>query len=173
MSALLLPGVLAAWLAGCWWSAHKIGNHFFDSDLRMELKALIFCALAPLVLIDEMFGRVQFDELCRDRATVTINAAQPHDRSVYLAALPPEAVVGLMLPVQAQRWLYIDADTRETILSFSTLRADGGKLVRTVGWPHQSGPLTFEGRCAPADRQSILTSLELRVVSAERGRRIP
>lgn len=167
MNALLLPGVLAAWLAGCWWSAHRIGNHFFDRELRLELKALIFCALAPLVLVDEMFGHVQFDELCRDRAVLTIDAAQPQGRTVYLAALPPEPVFGLMLPVQAQRWLYIDVDTREAVLSFSTLRVQGGKLVRTTGGPHLSEPLTFDGRCGPVDRQSVLTLLNLHLVTVQ------
>lgn len=167
MSALLLPGVLVAWLAGCWWSADKIGNHFFDSDLRLELKALIFCALAPLVLLDEMLGGVQFDELCRTRAVITINTAQPQGRTVYLAALPAEPVPGLMLPVQERRLAYIDADTRETVLSFSTLRAEGGKLVRTTGGPHLSEPLTFNGRCAPADRPSVLNSLGLHLVTSK------
>lgn len=167
MSALLLPAVLVAWLAGCWWSADKISDHFFDSDLRLELKALIFCALAPLVLVDEMLGGVQFEELCRTRAVITINTAQPRGRTVYLAALPAEPVPGLMLPVQEQRLLYIDADTRETVLSFSALRAQGGKLVRNTGWPHQSQPLTFDGRCAPADRQSVLNSLGLHLAGSK------
>lgn len=165
MSALLLPGVLIVWLAGCWWAADKIGNHFFDSDLRLELKALIFCALAPLVLADEMLGGVQFEELCRTRAVITTNIPEPKGRTVYLAALPAQPVPGLMVPVQEQRLLYIDADTRETVLSFSTLRAQGGKLVRSIDWPHLSEPLTFGGRCAPADRRSVLGSLGLHLVT--------
>jgi hypothetical protein len=164
MSTLLLPGALAAWLVVCWWLARYICRQLVEGRFRPELQVIIFCALAPLALFDEMLGRAQFDEACRDKAVLTIHGAQAQGRSAYLSVLPPEPLTGLMLPVREQRWVYIDAETREPLLSFSVLRSQGGKLVRIFGWPPDAPPLTFEGYCAPTNRQSMIATLNLHLL---------
>lgn len=150
---LLLPAAAALWLATCAWLSHSIGNLFLDVSHRREIKALIFVALLPLVLIDEMIGSAQFDELCRDRAVMQVYPASHQGRQVYVSRLPPEPVSGLAVPVFSRRELYIDIETNQTVLSATTMRAEGGKLSRALMAPATREPLTFKGVCSPVDQR--------------------
>lgn len=143
--------------------ARRAGALLCDGAPRLDLRLVIFMALAPLLLADEILGRVQFDELCRERAVLTLHASRLPGRWVEVASLPPENVPGHLLPVREQRWVYTDTETREPLLSFSILQAQGGRLVRMLGWPRDAPPLSFAGRCAPTARHTLVNALDLRV----------
>ncbi|HSW16385.1 MAG TPA: hypothetical protein VLJ86_04105 [Ramlibacter sp.] len=158
---MVLPVAILMWLALCCWMAHKIGELFIDKAHRRELKALIFLALLPLILIDEMIGSAQFDELCRERAVVQSYTANRPGAPVYVSQLPPEPVGGLAVPVFSQRQLYVDVDTHQTVLSATTLRAEGGKLARALRLSGAREPLTFSGVCSPRDHEVRVQALRI------------
>lgn len=160
---LLLP----AWIAACAFVAHKIGDLFTGNPLRAELKAVIFLALLPLLLIDELIAKSQFDQLCASKAVLTVHSTQTQGRSAYLTELPAEPVPGVLVPVQMQRRVYLDARTHEPVVSFSVLSAEAGKLARVVG-RDAARPLSFEGECGPPDWAASVQALGLDIVARER-----
>ncbi|MES2483696.1 MAG: hypothetical protein V4609_17050 [Pseudomonadota bacterium] len=160
MSTMALAAVLLVWVVLCAWTAHKIGALFTDSTLRIELKALVFVALLPLPVIDELIAKPQFDQLCAQRAVPAVNAAELRGRPVYLTEIPPEPVPGLLVPVQVSKRVYADERTRQPLLTFSVLSAQGGKLARALGIG--GTPITFDGHCGPQHWQEVIGPLNPR-----------
>jgi hypothetical protein len=169
MSNWLLTGVLLAWAALSALLAHHIGEFFWHRAQRHELKAVLFIALVPLPLLDEMLGKAQFDQLCREQALAKVTVSSAVGRTVRRENLPPEAVRGLLLPVVAERWRYVDIRTNEPVLNVSALRAEGGKLVRALDASADASPLTFDGECTPHDEAAMLSALAVQVVGTATG----
>jgi hypothetical protein len=130
---------------------------------------LALVALLPLPLIDELLAKPQFDALCREQIAVPLQADLAAGQRVHLTVLPPEPVSGLTLPVSQRKHLILTADTRQTVLSYSSFEAHGGKLARLMGVTQT--PLTFEGRCAPVNAPAVLEQARLHSgpVSAREG----
>ncbi len=164
MSPFLLPGALALWSVLSAWVAFQAGA-LFDPALRTGCKALAFAVLLPLPLLDEILAQPQFTALCRDLAVVTVHEPAVPGRGVTLTGLPPEAVPGVMVPVTLRKWLYLDAATGRTVMSFNTLEARAGKLASSLGEPWLSQPLLFAGRCEAGARQRTFEALSLRLAS--------
>lgn len=162
MTGTSLLVLLPAWIALCAWIAHCLGDLFTDNPLRLELKAVLFIALLPLVLIDELIGKAQFDQLCATRAVLTVHAPT-RGRAVYLAELPMESVPGTMIPVHVHKRVYLDLRLHDTVVSFSVLQAEGGKLARLLG-RSSAGPITFTGRCGLQQWHERLSELGLSIV---------
>lgn len=160
MSTIALAALLLAWVVLCAWTAHKVGALFTDSTLRTELKALVFVALLPLPVIDELIAKPQFDQLCAQRAVPAVHAAELRGRPVHLTEIPPEPVLGLLVPVQVSKRVYADEHTRQPLLTFSVLSAQGGKLARALGIG--GTPITFDGHCGPDPWQEMVSAMDLR-----------
>lgn len=162
MTGSLMVVLLPAWVGICAWVAHAIGELFTDNPLRPELKAVLFLALLPLVLLDELVGKAQFDQLCATRAALTVHGST-HGRAVYLREFPVESIPGIMVPVQVRKRVYLDAAIHEPVVSFDVLEARGGKLARLMADAGAS-PLTFSGHCPQPHWHGQLSSLGLRLV---------
>ena len=164
MTGLLLIAVLLIWLAACVWLTQKIGNLLQNRSWRAVVKFALFAVLLPLPLIDEIIAKPQFEALCKEKAVIVVEPSKAQGRTVYLLDLPTEIAKGVMVPVHAQRWHYVDAKTKEAVVSFSTLQAEGGRLIHALGISETNAPLTFNGYCAPPNRQALFTQLEIRKV---------
>jgi hypothetical protein len=168
MASFVLPLLLVGWAFISLWAAHRLGEGMAQRSaaggltraLRWEIKALALATLLPLPLIDELLAKPQFDALCREQATVQMHGDLADGQRVHLTHLPPEPVSGLMLPVSQRKHLVLTDDTRQTVLSYSSLEAHAGKLARLMGVTQS--PLTFEGRCAPANAQALLDATRQR-----------
>jgi hypothetical protein len=114
----------------------------------------LFLALLPVPLADEIVGKWQFERLCRDNAEIKINLATAAGRTVHYQSQPPSEVSGTWIPVRRLPQRFIDATTEEPVVSYDILRASGGRIVRLFGLSGSggSGPLLFEGSCAPKNR---------------------
>jgi hypothetical protein len=165
MTGFLLPVLLPAWVAFCAWASYRVGELFTDNPLRAELKALIFVALLPLLVMDELLGKAQFDRLCAETALMTLHAPRLADRRAEVTETPAQPVVGLLLPVQAGKRLYVDRATGETLVSLGFLQASGGKLSRALQGK-AAAPLTFSGECEPRQWQGLFQVLGIRMTSA-------
>ncbi len=155
MVSFVLPLLLVGWAVISLWAAHRLGEGVAQRGavggltraLRWEIKALALVALLPLPLIDELLAKPQFDALCREQTAVQTHGGLAPGQGVHLMVLPPEPVSGLTLPVSQRKHLVLADDTRQTVLSYSSFEAHGGKLARLMGVTQ--APLTFEGRCGP------------------------
>ncbi len=162
---MALAAIVLAWVVLCAWTAHSVGALFTDNTLRIELKAVLFVALLPLPVIDELIAKPQFDQLCAQRVMLAVEAAQLRGHPVYLTDVPSEAVPGLMVPVQVSKRVYADDRTRQPLVTFSELHAQGGKLARALGIG--GTPITFSGHCGPGDWQALISAMDLRGTQPE------
>lgn len=165
MTGFLLPVLLPAWVAFCAWASHRVGELFTDNPLRAELKALIFVALLPLLVMDELLGKAQFDRLCAETALMTLHAPRLAGRRAEVTETPALPVAGLVLPVQAGKRFYLDQASGEPLVSLGFLQASGGKLSRALQG-EASVPLTFGGECEPRQWQELFQVLGIRLAGA-------
>lgn len=160
MKPFLLPGALAAWAALSAWLAWQAGA-LSGPSWRSGFKALVFVALLPLPLLDEILAQPQFGALCRDLAVVTWPGHASRGLAVTLSSLPPQPVAGVMVPVTLRKWIYVDAQTGQAVMSFNSLEAGAGKLASALGGAAQ--PLVFSGTCDAGGRQQAFDALGLRL----------
>jgi hypothetical protein len=115
---------------------------------RGPIAIVVFVALLPLPLIDEIAAKPQFEQLCRENATVTVDP-KAAGKTVYLATQPRVILEGPWVRVAAQPWQFVDVNSGEIVVAYNTLQADGGRFVAAFGI---GGPLLFNGWCGPANR---------------------
>lgn len=149
MTGLLLAVVLLMWLAACVWVAQIAGRRFPKRWWGKAVQILIAVLLMPLPLIDEIVGGVQFDELCKVHNTIQVDRASAKDRTVYLLDQTSTRIGGLAVPVRLQNWTFVDATTREAVLAYVMLYAEGGKLIHAVKFSEGDEPMTFKSSCIP------------------------
>jgi hypothetical protein len=169
MSGILILVVAVLWLVIAFYLAKVIAKMFPEAWWAYVLRAVLFVALLPLPLIDELVGRVQFEQLCHENSTIQVDRARAAGKTVYLAAQPDVEVKGTWVRVVLQPWRFIDVNSGETIVSYNTLQAVGGVFVRTLGISEGQVPLLFKGSCVPANRPtSVQTFKELGINYVER-----
>lgn len=144
MSGILLLFVAALWLIASYFLARFMARLLPPTGWRVVVGALLFLALLPLPLIDEIVGARQFEKLCKENSTIKVDRAKAAGRTVYLADTASVEVKGTWVPVWLKSWRYVDVKTGETVVSYNTLQASSGILG-----PASLGPLTFRGYCAP------------------------
>ena len=100
-----------------------------------------FVFILPLLLIDEIVGKFQFEELCRENSEVYI-APDAKGLTVYLAETPVEIVKGGWVDIELQPWLYIDSKSNTVVVDYKSFTARGGWFVHT--FYGEAGPLVFK-----------------------------
>lgn len=147
MGGLIALFVVAVWIAVAAWLAKIIARRIAVQRWRTPVGLLAFAVLLALPAIDEIVGGRQFETLCHEHAsTIEVNRETAKGRTVYLAVASDEEVKGTWVRVVKKHWRYVDAMTGETVVSYNTLTARGGRLLK-VSEGH--APLTFHGYCAP------------------------
>ncbi len=146
MSGILLLIVAALWLLIAFFLAKAIAHVLPKVWWAYVLRVVVFLALLPLPLIDEIVGKSQFEQLCRENSTIQLDRAKTAGKTVYLADQPSIEAKGTWVSVVIQPWRYVDATTGETVVSYNTLQA-GRRFFLT-----HFGTLTFNGYCAPGGR---------------------
>ena len=147
-----MGGLMFFAVIGLWGYLLKRFVNAFDSRMpkppwRQVVKVLLFAALFPLPLIDEIVGGRQFAKLC-EANVVRIDKEAARGRTVYLEkSSAPVPVSGMWVKVRKWTYRYLDLKTDELVLSFDYFYADGGRLF--PGFDSGHDPLTFKGSCRP------------------------
>ncbi|TFZ03205.1 hypothetical protein [Ramlibacter rhizophilus] len=166
MTGFFVWSLALGWAAACAWLAHRIGDAFIESPLRLELKIVMFLALLPVPVIDELLAKPQFDQLCATKANVSLHADRLRGRTAYETDVPPELLEGTLVPMHLHRRIYLDAGSHRPLLSVAYIQASGGKLVGALQ-PGQRRPLTFKGWCAPQHWLDPLGALGVHLADPE------
>ncbi len=131
--------------------------------MRREWQLLLFLALVPLAILDEMLAKPRFDAACAERAAVTLHASASAPATGAAAwrttTAPPEKLTGFTVPVQVHRHDWHDPASGKPMLSLVYLEAGGGKLARMLGRP--GDPLTFKAACHPPGWRELAARLGL------------
>lgn len=151
MTGIFLLFVMVLWVAIAILLSAAITRKL-RSIQRVPAAVVIFAALLPLPLIDEIVGGRQFEQLCNRNSTIQVDLEKAVGKTVYLAETPDVDVDGTWLRIVMKQYRYVDATTGESILSYVELMARGGWLIRTLAISEGGTPLTFRGTCVPADR---------------------
>jgi hypothetical protein len=112
-------------------------------------------ALVPLPLIDEIVAKGQFERLCEVNATTSVNRESARGKAVYLADVPDVEIKDAWVRIILQPRRFVDVNTGETVVSYSTLVAEGGRLVQILGISEGNTPLTFKSWCKPKDQRNV------------------
>lgn len=152
MSGLYLLLIGALWLGIAITLVSWLTSRIKNAPLRLLVVLVAVAVLLPLPLIDEFVGKRQFEQLCRDNATIKVDRAKAVGKTVYLSPRPAADVKGAWVRIVIQPYVYVDAATGETVVSYNELTAVGGRLVQTFGFSEGKVPLLFRGSCAPPNR---------------------
>jgi hypothetical protein len=173
MSFFYLLAVLVVLGAVALFIATKLARRIRSRSWANATRLILFLALLPLPLVDEIVGKWQFERLCRENAEIKIDRATAAGRTVYYQSQPASDVSGTWVPVRRLPQRFVDATTEELVVSYDLLRARGGRFARLFGLSDSgAAPLLFEGSCAPKNRPaSIETFKPLGINYIERPRK--
>lgn len=152
MTGILLIILMAVWLAVVLWLSKFIAKLLRPTWWRIPVALLVIAVLLPLPLIDEIVGGRQFEQLCKANSTIQVDRAKAAGKTVYLAKTKDVEIEGTWVRVVLKPWRFVDATAGETIVSYNTLMASGGRFIRTLGISEGGVPLTFKGTCVPENR---------------------
>jgi hypothetical protein len=142
-----VPLVLAAWGLLCAWAACRLCEPLRGPAMRREWQLLLFMALLPLAVLDEMMAKPGFDAACAETARITQYAPLAAGRKWLATHDATEKLAGFGLPVNLHRHAWHDPATGQAVIRLVHLEAGGGRLARLIGRPGE--PLTFSAACFP------------------------
>lgn len=162
MTGIYLLCVAAIWLAAVIWLSKIITQKLPMTTWRIPVAMLIFAALLPLPLIDEIVGGRQFERLCKDNSTIQVDRSTAVGTTVYFVPQTDVEIKGTWVRVVLQPRQFVDATTGTLVFSYSTLLAEGGRFIRMLGISEGGMPLTFNGSCRPKESpKDLLKSLDI------------
>ena len=150
-----MTGLLVLALLGLWtWLVYKfsrwIGGQVRGGRWRWPIAALVFAALLPLPVIDELIARPQIEALCREGAVFKIDEEKIKGRRVKYSGEPAnERVSGVAVPVTYLKGVLRDEETGQKLASHGSYTVKGGALVRAMGFSESNSPLFVRSGCAP------------------------
>lgn len=147
MIGLYFLFLVALWIGFVLLVSMFIAKRLPTSKWRPLFGVCLFTTLLPLLFIDELIGKWQFERLCQENSTIYI-APDAKGKTVYLAEPHREYIKGTWVRIWKQNWRYVDATTGETIVSYNTLGAVGGWFVRTF-YNEREGPFLFKKSYSP------------------------
>ena len=143
MTGVLLIVVSVLWLVIAFFLIKLITNRLPSVWWVYLLRVTLFAGLCPLPLIDEIVGEKQFENLCRENATIQVDRSKAAGRTVYLADLPDIEIKGTWVRIVLKPWRYVDVNTGEAVMSYNILQAEGGIFIRTLGISEGGGTSYF------------------------------
>lgn len=158
MTGIYLFLVAAIWVTFVISLSKIITRRLPMATWRIPVAMLIFAALLPLPLIDEIVGGRQFEQLCKDNSTIQVDRVTAVGKTVYLARTTDVEIKGTWLRFVLKPWRFVDVATGEPVVSYNTVMADGGRFIRALGISEGGVPLTFKGGCEPG---GVVDSLKL------------
>lgn len=164
MTGIFLIGVMGLWLV-----AALLITAFITRKLPRRLgtfliRASLFVVLLAAPLADEIIGGFQFRALCRAEAVMKVDEKKAAGKKLKLKLSDGKTVSNTLVAVREQTWYYLDAQNGEVLVSYKTLHAKGGWLIRTLGISETNAPLTFDNACGPAEAKTMFSRLNIEIL---------
>ncbi|RZU02312.1 hypothetical protein [Rivibacter subsaxonicus] len=166
MSGLFLLVVLIGWAVVAFLLARWATQLFKSPGVRVLVGVVAFPVLLLLPLVDEIIGMWQFDALCKKYAVQEIDEPHAKNRKVrYVRRGVDRYADGTLVRIRIDPIVYRDAETDQILVSYHTLEAKGGWLIRTLGISETGSPLLFNAGCAPPDQDGFKQNFNITVVN--------
>lgn len=176
MTGIFLLFAVVLWLVIAYWLTKLITIKLPKNGWRILVRALLFFVLLPLPLADEIVGKRQFEQLCKERAaSIKMDREKVRGQTVYYDYVYPTKVIRGKVTnddLIADRWIpiwqrsirYLNVSGEE-VISYKELRADGGWIARGINFNSTNAPYTFEGFCRPRENiKELFKSLQITVL---------
>jgi|GEM_PF-6765605 len=154
MSGLLLMGVLAVWLVIAFVCATLVGALFKTKWLRIAVSILLFAAMLPLPVADELLAKPAFDKLCDEGTRLKFDPEKIRGKTMAFKEMSQPSISVGGLSGYTIPWRLVDARTSDELISYNTFYLKGGVLIRTLGISDSNAPLTMSGYCGPSEHPS-------------------
>lgn len=169
MTGFLLLGVLGVWLVLVVWLARWLTKSIKRDWLRYIALVIVITCLFPLIVIDELISKPQFERLCAEGAKLKFDPQKIRGKTIFLgeiASPKPSFTVGFLGGYYIP-WRYLDATTKEELIAYNSYHIEGGFLIRALGISETRAPLMMESFCSPNEKptqKSFLERFELKRV---------
>ena len=170
MSGLLLFGVIGIWIAFVVFVAKWLAGRFKPGAVRNIVVALATALMLALPVADELISAPQFHRLCEEGTKLKFDPEKIRGRTIFLAENPqPDITIGLLQGYYTP-WHYLDATTKEKLITYNTYNLKGGFLIRTLGISETNAPLTIRSSCGPQEmawQKNFLIRYDLKRIQRE------
>jgi hypothetical protein len=163
MTGLFLLSAAAVWLVLAAAMAYAFTSRLKNMLLRSVAALASFGVLLPLPLVDELIGKQQFESLCKKYAIDEEHA--PNARVVSVGGHSDWYAADTAVRIRIQPWIYQDTTTQKVVVSYHTLHAKGGWLIRALGISETRSSLLFSLSCAPSNERAFIKTFNITVTN--------
>jgi len=149
MIGLIALAVLIAFVAFLIWVSGLLTRRMQPGNWKTLLRVAIVIGVFPLMVVDEIIGKYQFEALClKENGIESVDVSKARGKRVKFEVGEPRLLKWKMVPMDERDWLYKDADTSEILIHLKKYGADGGWLVKynPMCWGC-SGPMLYNRTC--------------------------
>ncbi len=166
MTGLFLIAVAIAWLATVVVLTRWVTRRFRSTASKFVSGLVVFPVLLVAPLTDELIGKRQFESLCKKYAVVVIDEQHAMNRHVvFVLPQKDQFAEGTAVQIRIDPNVYRDAETNQVLVSYYTLHAKGGWLIRTLGISETNAPLLFRSGCAPVRQDAFKKKFNIIVIN--------
>ncbi len=152
MSGLFLLGVIGIWVAIVIFVVKWLARHFKPGVVRNIAVAITSAVMFVLPVADELISIPQFHRLCEEGTRLKFDPEKIRGRTIFLAEnSQPDIRVGLLRGYYIP-WHYLDATTKEVLITSSSYHVKGGILIRMLGISETNSPLTLRSYCSSSEK---------------------
>ena len=168
MAGLLVLVVVVAWLLLSIRLAMLVAAKVRAGLARALVACTAFASLFVAPVADELAGGFQFRTLC-SKASFQLGVPDPAGRTTRVTIKPSNQYLSdTAIPIRHSHIEYNDVGTGDLVVAFDRYVAEGGLLIRTLGFSNSNSPLTLGSpSCSPenATGKNVRLTLGFRVIN--------
>lgn len=147
MAGLILLVALIAFLALIIWLSGLLTLWLpLSSNWKALLRVVIVVGVFPLMLIDEIIGKHQFEALCQSNGIESMDVSKIKGKSIRRESGVRYYLSGQIIPIKSSNEVLRDAQSSEILLKYNDYFAAGGWVMRhTPLGLGSSSPMLFDG----------------------------
>lgn len=166
MIGLLMIAIAIGWLIAAIAITTWIAARAKSPPMKAAVSVLVFPLALIAPVVDEVIGAWQFSALCKQYAVQTIDVAHAMNRRVlYVLRGADRFAEGTAVRIRIDPIVYRDAETGLELVSYHTLHAEGGWLIRTLGISETKSPLLFGRGCGPENQDAFKKKFNITVIN--------
>ena len=157
MTGFLVSALVGVWMAVSLSIAARVARWIPRLNWRPLVGILVFFVFMSIPVADEIVGGFQFRALCRDGATLKIDAQKAKGKIVKSIASPSNEILhGTAIAINHSHIIISDVRTGDEIAIYERYAAEGGWLIRALGISESNSPLTLgEHSCSPINAGTL------------------